>query len=245
MPADKLERYWTEQSNLIRAILQRGGFTTFIQGQPNQNDIWQLPNTVLGCIDEGCSATSHHLAGSGILLGMDQCATVLKDSGVTEITSHDGCGAASLYAKREHLDLAKADNYGIVFAQKLAEKTGLSYRHITAQEMSRPPEFHIARLAVYDGSGNFNPAAIPGFPACFWISRYLNPEAKEEAAISAQIALGGHGYGNLITPEEPFYFIIIGHPSNPALSVRALLNELSSIFEQPGRISLVSLTPKK
>ena len=236
MNTEKLHRHWSEQSKRIDAIMQSDGFAPYINKQPNQDEIWRLPNTVLGCIDEGCKNTSFHLAGSGILLGLDKTAELLVNSGATEITSHDGCGAAGLYAQRENLATDNADNYGIVFAQKLAEKTGLSYRHITAQEMSRPPEFHIARLAVYDGSGNFNPAAIPGFPACFWISRYLNPEAKEEAAISAQIALGGHGYGNLLTPEEPFYFIIIGHPSNPALSERNQLNELSSIFEQPGRI---------
>lgn len=245
MSTEKLQHHWIEQTKLIHTILDQGGFEKYIGQQPNQLDIFSLPNTALGCIDEGCKNTSYHLAGSGILLGLDKTVDLLMNSGVTEITSHDGCGAAGLYARREGLATETADNYGIVFARKLAENTGLAYRHIAAGEMARPPEFHIARLAVYDGSGTFNPSAIAGWPACFWISRYLNQDAKDEAAISVQIALGDHGYGDLITPDEPFYFLIIGHPKNPALSQDALAAELAPIFKPSNRVSPVSLALKK
>lgn len=232
MHAEKLQQYWNEQTILLQRIINAGGFEKYIVSEPNQAEIWRLPNRSLGCIDEGCAKTGYHLAGSGILLGVDKTVGLVKKAGIDEVTSHDGCGAAGLYAKREGLDTAKSDNYGIVFSQKVAEIAGLKYRHITAEEMARPAEFHIARLAVYGGTGRFNPTAIQDFPAAFWISRHLNPDANEELIISVQIALGNHGFGSLITQQEPFHVLVVGKKDAPLLSAQTLNDELTPLLKE-------------
>ncbi len=73
------------------------------------------------CIDDRISEGQFRLAGSGILLAEKiwffSLVNMIKKSGVKEITSHEDCAEAKLYARIKSFDEWDTDKYGIEFAQ--------------------------------------------------------------------------------------------------------------------------------
>ena len=64
-----------------------------------------------------------------------------------------------------------------------------------------------------------------------------------ETAVSINIALGDHGFGKRITPEQPHVLVAVGNPNNPELSTDALLKELQPIAAQyNGKVKIYGLT---
>lgn len=187
------------------------------------------------CMDEG---TAHKdingenkfcLAGSGILFSaenendrLEKVAALLIDRGVSDISSHGGCGAAGLAYHRDFPDAAKQDNlpekiekYAREWSDKLTNKIReighpAERVHILSEDMERPVEFHNARAVYFDGVGGFNPSKEIGLPMGFVIERaYLPPEyAAEELKVAASIAFGHHGFGEMFTSAEPFVIIV-------------------------------------
>src|SRR3989344_7706927 len=182
----------------------------------NQGDIpiadlaeaFRLKDRVLRCIDERTGG-GLHLGGSGVLLS--NAIEVVRSMNVEAITSHAGCGAAKMAAAEAGIPVERVEHYAEQWSRTLARQLGVPYQgHLPVT-----PEFHIARVAYYDGTGQFDWSHIPGgLPAGFTISRkYLDPEyAKREIDIAASIAMGDHGYGDLISqsPYSQFVFVAIG-----------------------------------
>ena len=199
-----------EQKKIFQKI-KDGGFEKYANSLEKIGDYFILKDIAVRCIDEG-TPEGLHSAGSGILRDKAEVASAFKKAGVTEITSHDGCGAAKLYAKAKGLDESKADEYGKQWSEEIAKELGIPYRHIPAEEMQRPKEFHIARVAYYDGTGTFNFGDGKTFPPGFIISRKIQSEQDSlaEAGVTLDIAFGDHGFGSLITETDPFIFVVIG-----------------------------------
>lgn len=241
----EIEEAWNAQEERIAPVKEAGGMSAYLEHLQQDNiDMLSLDDRTVRCIDEGASGHGLHLAGSGILLGEERAYEIMKAANVDMVTSHEGCGAAALYAKEHGLDAAKADEYGQEFSKKLAERLGVPYKHIAAEEMDRPKEFHHARYAIYDGTGTFNHRAIPGFPAAFVVNRRINEGGLAEAEVSASIALGDHGFGQRFTAESPFTFIVIGDPESEEFSADSLVAELEPIaVEQGGVIHIEHYTP--
>ncbi|MFA6324769.1 MAG: hypothetical protein WCX46_00895 [Candidatus Paceibacterota bacterium] len=213
------------QQNLFDQIY-KNGFQNYTQGLPSINEAF-IENHSMCCIDEG---TPHgiHSAGSGILRDKEEVLTSFRDAGVTEITSHDGCGAAGLYAKSKGLDLSKSDEYAKEWSKEIAKELGVPYRHISSTEMSRPKGLHVSRVAYYDGTGKFDYSTTKELPAGFIISRAIQSigTSISEATVSFNIATGDHGFGELINQKNPFMIVAIGKDQE---HLDKLLNELNDV----------------
>ena len=186
------------------------------------------------CMDEGTPG-GYHYAGSGILREKEEVVAEFKAAGVKKITSHDGCGAAALYAKANGIDVSEADVYGKKFAQEIAARLGLPYEHISAEQMNRPKEFHVSRIAYYDGTGRFDYQAAKELPAGFIISRGIQKDSAsiEEAKVAFNIATGDHGFADKINTENPFVFVVVGKTEE---EVNRLTSELSGLVNERARI---------
>jgi len=235
---------WAKQKPLFEAI-QKLGIQRFAEALPDIEDAFELKDHCIRCMDEGTPG-GIHLAGSGILMAEADAIKALHDAHADGVYSHDGCGAAALYAKKMGLDASRADEYGVIWAKHLAEVCGVPYKgHIEQKEMKRPADFHLARVAYYDGTGSFDPSRAADLPPGFVISRrFLQGEAAlSEADIAASIATGHHGYGDLITADEPFYIIPVGDSEDPNFSVETLSAELERIAASSGgRVRITGFT---
>lgn len=229
----KKAELFLEQQPVMGKIYEKG-FAGFANEIGNIAEAFDQHDCCVRCMDEGTPGGFHY-AGSGILREKNEIIAELKAAGVKKITSHDGCGAAALYAKANGIDVSEADACGKKFAQEIATKLGLSHEHISAEQMNRPKEFHIARIAYYDGTGRFNYQNVKELPAGFIISRGIQKDSAsvEEAKVAFSIATGDHGFGNKIDADNPFVFVVIGKTTEEA---DQLASELSGLVNERVKI---------
>ncbi len=195
---------------------------------------FRLQDRTLRCIDEGTPG-GIHLAGQGILLGLENVIKVLEHAQVEAISAHEQCGACALYAKQTRLDVSKSDVQGEQWSINLAKELGVDYLgFMPIESMSRPKQGHIASVTYYDGTGKFDWSNVPGLPVGFVISRaYLSDNidyAKKEAEVSVSIAIGDHGLGPLITPETPFLLVAVADDTTSLVILMAELSEVQKRF---------------
>lgn len=219
-----------EQKEILQKAM-KGGFEKYADSLKNIDDFFILKDHAIRCIDEG-TPEGLHSAGSGILRHMPEVLDSFRRVGITEVTSHDGCGAAKLYARQNNLLEEKSDEYGKKWSADVAKFLGVPYRHIAFIDMKRPKEFHIARVAYYDGTGKFNYNDGGIFPPGFIISRKIQSEqdSLSEAGVSLDIAFGNHGFGPLITEDDPFIFIAIGEDEEDAERLQEELKKLEHSY---------------
>ncbi len=224
-----------EQNETMRAIL-KNGVEAYARDIPNLEVAFAGREAKLCCMDEGTTRGDMRSAGSGILTeGAERAAflSALKAAGIKEVTSHEGCGAASLFRKKHGLDHLSADEVAIQEAKKIAEELGVPYTgHIT--DLSRPKEFHNARVVYYDATGRFNPSKLRELPPGFVISRrYMTPEqAQSEVKIAASIAFGDHGFGRKFSSREPLLVVPIGDATEAAFDREVLESELTAVARE-------------
>jgi hypothetical protein len=233
--ANLAKEIWQKQNPLF-VELYKTGAGEFFGKNDNLAKAFELKDRNVRCMDEG-TPTGIHLAGSGILMGEEKAAAALKLADCDGVYSHAECGAAGIYAKANGLDAAKADEYGIEWSKKIAEKLGVEYKgHIGLDKMARPSGLHVARIAYYDGTGKFDFTSDEKMPPGFVVGRrYVDAAyALEEVKVAIAIATGGHGFGELITAEAPFMIVVIGDPANADFSVDKLKTELTEIEKANG-----------
>lgn len=207
----QLMKHWEEQTAKVAPILKLGLSNYLAQNEELRNNLPQAfkeKNETLFCIDEGTEGC-FHIAGSGILLPDSVVVTAIQKAGIKSITSHKGCGAAAVAAQKA--DRTDVEAFAEEYARRIADLAGIQYReHVS--ELHRPKEFHNARAVYYDGTGSFSNHKVDNLPTGFIISRgILEKEASlQELQLAISIATGKHGYGNLITNEQPLLIIPIG-----------------------------------
>ena len=241
--------YWQE-SQLVFSKIYKYGVRDYVDSLPSSvlRMAFNLHDRSLRCIDEGTPG-GIHVAGSGILLSVEEkqveltkVMSELRTAGVDGVYSHKGCGAARLYAETVKGQPDKSDEYAVNWGQKLARDLNVPYKgHIV--ELSRPQEFHNARIIYYDGSGKFDPFRIKEIPDGFIISRYYldGGYAKEELGIALSIALGHHGFGDKFTHDDPLIVSPIEGITNDteALSLSSLIKEALDVTAQFGNRVIV------
>ncbi len=195
----------------------------------NLHNAFVLKDRHVRCIDERTPG-GVHLAGAGILLTAEEAAEITKLADADGIYSHDDCGAADI-AGKDPLEFAKA----------VSARAGVPYLgHIP---VSGP---HIARVAYVDGTGRFSqiPELPPGFNMSWRYTQTVNKEyARQEAVISAQIALGNHGFGDMFTKYEPFVIVPIGDPYDKRFSLDTITDALKDIPKDfNGRVKIDGFT---
>jgi flagellar FliL protein len=212
-------------------LLKGKTFQTLFNGLPNRMKALELKDTNLRCIDEGCPG-GIHMAGSGVLY--EGTANDLKGK-IGGIYTHDGCGAAKLYCEQQKIKTDDPDAVADDRAKKLAEKLGVPFLgRIKAAQMSRPADMHDARALYYDGTGNLDPAQVPGMPKGFMVTRrYISDVnyAKAEVDVAIGIAMGDHGFGKLFTNQSPFYLVGVTGLDKDSIPAQALANELKAVAE--------------
>lgn len=256
MSTEKLESFFeggdTEEKKVVvfeaespdmRELSELGAAEYFKREFPDLPHAFSDRQKCVCCMDEG---TAHKdingemkfaIGGSGILYPanneserLEKVAKILIERGVTNITSHGGCGAAGLAYRRDfpdvnaHENLAeKIEDYAKAWSDKLADKIrelghAAERTRILAEDMERPVEFHNARVVYFDGVGGFNPNKEIGLPMGFVIERaYLPAEySAEELKIAANIAFGHHGFGELFSQDNPFVIIAMARTAGEA-----------------------------
>jgi len=195
----------------------RGTLGMYIEGLKNLKDVFQLGDRCFRCIDERTPG-GLHAAGPVILLEEDKGVRLLKTARAEGIYSHAGCGAAGIAFEKADEKMRRfcvnPDNYGMFYARRIAKRAGIPYMgHLPVE-----PPFHVARMAIYDGTGSFDNSETKmralGLPPAFVISRRYHPDpedAKKEASMAATIATGSHGFGGLIKADKtPFMLLAVG-----------------------------------
>jgi len=252
------------QRDDLKLLAQEGAQKFFSTEFPDLKHAFLPKLECVVCIDEG---TAHKdltgeakfcLAGSGILFPaqneaerIGKVAKLMIDLGITDITSHSGCGAAGLAYKRDFSDAKPTsqdiENYAIAWSQKLADKINelqyeAAHSHITIDEMMRPAEFHNARVVYFDGAGGFNPDKEIDLPMGFVIERKFVPAdyAVEELKVAVSIAFGHHGLGELFTKDEPFVIVVF---ASSVEELEKLIQEAKNVlsdneFYLAGRIKI-------
>ena len=178
------------------------------------------------CMDER-TPFGIHSAGSGILLSDKDFEKYFKESGADSISSHQGCGAAKIYAKKMGLE-GDSDIIGKEWAEKKAQEMGVPHLHLTVEK-----PFHFARVCYYDATGKFNYEGIQGLPEGFVVGRkFMSKEASlAEAGVAKNIIFGDHGFGEeLLTKETPFLFVAIANTKSEMETLKNELEELTKSF---------------
>jgi hypothetical protein len=205
-----VEEEWINALPVLRKLKELGG-QKYFETIPNISRALQLKDKNLRCIDEG-TIGGIHLAGSGILLNLDQAISFCQKAEIKGVYSHAECGAAKIYAKKESLDPAEADEFGIEWAKTLAEKLKIPYLgHLEISQMARSSGLHTAVAVYYDGTGEFDCSQVAELPKGFIISRrYLDSDyAKLELKMAIEIALGSHGFGQKFSIRDPFIIVVL------------------------------------
>ena len=228
---EKVKNLFEVQQGIMQEIY-RNGFQAYVDKLVNIEESFPDHDYEICCIDEG-TPEGFHSAGSGILRDKEEVIEAFRKAGVQKITSHDGCGAAALYAKANNLDLTKSDEYAKEWSKTIAKELGVPYDHISSAEMNRPSDMHIARVAYYDNTGKFNYSKIQGLPIGFIISRKIqsSDDSIAEAKISFDIACSDHSFGSLIDGNNQFLIVPIG--DSPEV-VEELKAELLPLIEELG-----------
>lgn len=223
--------------------LKKIGAQKYFNEIENISDAFSLSDTDLRCIDEG-TAGGLHLAGSGILLNINQAEEVCKKAQVSGIFSHAECGAARIYAKRENLDEEESDEFGIEWAKTIALKLKVPYKgHIEIEKMARPSGLHTAVAAYYDGTGQFDNSKIASLPKGFVIDRkYLDLDyGKTELKTAIEIAFGSHGFGNKFSEEMPFSVVVLAKDAETEKNLVAEAKDVVKEFGERVKVHSVLL----
>ncbi|MCX6781734.1 MAG: hypothetical protein NTW66_01245 [Candidatus Magasanikbacteria bacterium] len=245
----------------IKELTTLGAAEYFKREFPDLNHSFSEKQKCVCCMDEG---TAHKdingevkfaFAGSGILFPasseeerLKKVANILIERGVTNITSHGGCGAAGLAYHRDFPDVGAKENlaekieaYAKAWSDKLADKIKelghpAERTHIMAEDMERPTEFHNARVVYFDGVGGFNPNKEIGLPMGFVIERaYLPSEyTAEELKVAVNIAFGHHGFGELFSSDLPFIIIALAKSGEELYKLK---NEILSVLSDNENLS--------
>ena len=226
------EHEWMQQQETISAILEQG-MEKFVDDIPNLENAFEGQEHTLCCMDEGVPQGDMRSAGSGILTEgaqREEFIAKLRAAGIKDVTSHEGCGAAGLYRERHGITDRTVDEVAIEQAKKMADELGVPYKgHVT--ELTRPAEFHTARVVYVDGTGRFNPSRVTELPAGFVVSaRFMTPEqALSEIQLAMKIAFGEHGFGDKFTQDDPLVVITIGDSTEADFGGEILSRELQAI----------------
>jgi len=221
---------WNEQSKLFRKI-KEVGFADYANSLKKLSVFFDVEDGWVRCVDEGTPGGLHS-AGSGILRDKQEMLKIFRDAQVVGITSHDGCGAAKMFAHAHCGDESCGDEQGKKWAKELALELGVPYRHISFAKMQRPKEFHIARVVYYDGTGKFDYGDGKKLPPGFIISRKIQNEKDSlaEIVLGLNIAFGVNGFGKLITENNPFFLVAIGQTINEVAKLKKELRSLKHTY---------------
>lgn len=226
---EKNEAFEAQQK--IMEGVREMGFEKYAETLPNLPDAFDLerhkPEETMhrcACCMDGRTPFGIHSAGSGILLSPDEFKKFAKEANLDSISSHEGCGAAKIYAKKMGLDINDSDNIGRQWAEERAKELGVPHTHLTVEQ-----PFHSERVCYYDGTGKFNYKGVEGLPEGFVVGRkFMKKESSlAEVNVAINIIFGDHGFGkDLLTKENPFVLVVVAENEKELKKLKAELEEV-------------------
>lgn len=221
--AEKREAF--EKQQAIMDKIREIGFARHAETLPNLKDAFDLdkhqPEAGIErcgcCMDEGTPWGVH---AAMQLLSDEEFDEWFKKNKLTHLSTHDGCGAEELLAKRiadeQGIELAEARVIAKNLVKTRAEKYGAGLIHIPAEKMKRPKDFHDARVCYIDATGRFNYEGVEGLPDGFTITHSFSTLEPTliQAGVSEAIIFGDHGFGNdkkFFNEENKFLFVAIAN----------------------------------
>lgn len=138
------------------------------------------------CMDER-TPFGIHAAGSGILLPESDFDIFMSRTNPDCLTSHDGCGAVEIFCMKNNLPLEDADKIAKEWTQKMAEKYGKKYYHISYSELAGSKDHHHARVCYFDATGRFN-YSHP-LPAGFAVNRMDMPVSSALSEVEESVGI--------------------------------------------------------
>jgi hypothetical protein len=239
----ELDTWWAKEEPVMRA-LYRDGASRYFAALPGIAGAFAEDGAAEAtCIDEGIGHGRLRVAGSGVLLLVEEAVECMQRADVSIVTSHAECGAAGIaYRKAKGLRADESvrqedvDAYAIERVKDIAARAGIEHRHIPFEQMDRPSGLHIARTVYVDGTGRFQPRGIARLPRGFVVSRrYLGAETTlHDVRLALSIAFGNHGFGSRFTPENPMVLVAIGQSDGGEFSAASLARELESVVREYG-----------
>lgn len=205
----EVQDWWLKQKETI-AALKNMGAEKFFGRIPEIEKAFKPKDRFVRCIDERTPGGIIHLAGSGILLPLEEAKKILMSANAEGIFSHSDCGACKIYAEQNNLDVStpeKLDQVAIEWARSLAKDAGLPYKGHLKPEIN----FHNAIVIYFDSVGGFDSSQVDLLPPGFTISRKFLPlsYALRELEIAINIALGDYGFGQRFNSDYPLIVINI------------------------------------
>ncbi len=249
---------WERSHPITKELLNKGAQEFMSKERHPQIDkAFSLEVHCVCCMDEGTAhmerGSKLFMAGSGILYPaaswderLQAVADLFLDLKITEITSHDGCGAAGIAFKRdggkEGTGCESADEYGKKWCRDLQarmneklqttqEVEGIENVHIHEYEMKRPKEFHTATVAWVDTTGEFTKPDVLGeeIPKGFAINYHafasggMRDYPLSELEVAIKIAFSDHGFDKEFTKDHPFIIIVIAKDEKQKKEVMELI----------------------
>lgn len=189
------------------------------------------------CIDDRVMRGAVRLPGAGILEGdPEKVAAMLLNTGVKEILSHEGCGAAAMATKKiDESDPSvprpawyrrgDVDGNAERFAQAVAEAMNrlrgenseeepVTASHLTFynEGMTGDQHRHTVSVIYYDVTkGGFNRHALQelNLPLGFVVSEHDGSRDEEHLMLAADIAFGKHGATHGFNKDRPLAIMIL------------------------------------
>ena len=227
-----------EDKRLLREIAKVGGMERYIQNHPEFNkDFFNKEKRCLCCMDERTAKGTLNLPGSGILIEGEKAQEAfrqrLQEAEIEGVYSHDGCGAAKLYAKEHGIN--DPNKAAVEYAQNLALKLGIEYKgHL------KTSGDHPGRVVYYDTTGYLNresPVWQEKMPTGFAISRHVlnEREGMDALLLAVKIAFSEHGEGfGRFTESDPLslVYVLPDTQADQALTQQQLQQELERCYQK-------------
>lgn len=203
------------ESKWIQGFKNGASLKELLESTKNSDEIQKKEKCV--CCDGRLKRTGNEfsVAGSFILSENDLEKSINK-FGINTLTSHENCGAGKVAFGQ--LDKSIADkymdarDYTIHWTRSMAEKYGLKYEHINDSEFIS--SYHHEGGIILDSTLKFHPSVYSGMPNMFISNSPAGSPAEyieAETKVLAGIAFGDHGFGSLLTADDPFYILITAH----------------------------------
>lgn len=267
---EKMRKVFDGQMELVENFLENEELLASNLKHNLEGKTFQKEGKCVVCMDEGTANIPMDsklcLAGSGVLLYSDlprevrleKVADLLIKHGCEEVTSHDGCGAADIAARREgwegHPDeLGKKWSKDLQMAMNRKIGTKKESRHIAAEEMVGVLEkvveegvekkirpFHIAPGIWFINchGRHINPDKLIGAPSQFVIDGGLSEDpvySQAEIEVAIKIAFGHHGFSELLNPDKPFVINVVADNENDLQNAKNQTFQTLIKFDQARR----------
>lgn len=214
IPNKQLLELWKKnsESEWVQGFKNGASLKELLNATRNSDEILKKEKCV--CCDGRLKHTGNDFSVAGsFILCEEELEKNIKKIGFETLTSHEECGAGKLAFSQLDESISaqylNAKDYVVKWTQATADRYGLKYEHINDSEFISP--YHHEGGIILDSTLKFHPSVYSGMPNMFISNSPAGTPAEyieAETKVLAGIAFGDHGFGSLLTADDPFYILI-------------------------------------